>query len=118
MSFEVGANPLTDRALSVMVGKTTVVDHATRDNLFLNIHTKTALYGGRRSKEVDVVWTSGPLHEMFPQIILGNFDAVIASRIRHIPNPIGFLVSCHALLKPTGRIIASPSRGRAFCFRC
>jgi predicted SAM-dependent methyltransferase len=95
---------------------TTVVDHASRADLA----KKYAEHDVDLSQleEVDVVWDGGDLAAQAPSERRANYDAIIASHVlEHIPDPISFLISAHALLKPGGMILlALPDKRYCFDF--
>jgi SAM-dependent methyltransferase len=94
---------------------TTVVDHATRDELVAK-YTGHAGVDPARIEEVDVVWRSGPLHAAFPPETHGTFAALIASHvIEHIPDPIGFVEAAARLLRADG-VIALAVPDKRWCF--
>jgi SAM-dependent methyltransferase len=94
---------------------TSVVDHATRDELVekyrsdLNVETS-------RIEEVDIIWSGGPLDEAVPSKLHGTYDAFIASHVfEHIPDPIGLLCSLERILRPTG-VVSLVVPDKRFCF--
>lgn len=112
---EIGAsyNPIVPKSHG---WKTTVVDHAGQAELqaLYRLHHVTT----DRIEEVDVIWTGGALSEAFSTEMLGTFDAVIASHvIEHSPDVVGFLLSCRALLKDSGRLLlVVPDKRQCFDF--
>jgi SAM-dependent methyltransferase len=113
MLMEIGPShrPIAPKADGWM---TTVVDHASRADL-------AAKYADHdvdlsQLEEVDVVWDGGDLAAQAPSERRANYDAIIASHVlEHIPDPISFLISAHALLKPGGMILLALPDKR-FCF--
>lgn len=97
--LEVGPNyaPIASRREGF---NTINVDFATADVLRANSTTPELI------EEVDFVWNSGYLHEQIPKELWGKFDVIISSHVfEHLPDKLGFLISCHFLLKPGGVII-------------
>ncbi|MEI9970894.1 MAG: methyltransferase domain-containing protein [Ignavibacteriota bacterium] len=73
-----------------------MLDHATAEEL------KEKYRGAHpieRIEPVDYLWRGGPIESAIPSSEHGTFDAVIASHVlEHIPDPIGFFLSCAKLL--------------------
>lgn len=59
-----------------------------------------------------------PMHEAFPSQALQSYDAVLSSHsLEHMPDAIGFLLSCEKLIKPGGVIkLALPDKRCCFDF--
>jgi SAM-dependent methyltransferase len=95
---------------------TCIVDHTTRAGLIEKYEYSDARAAVVES--VDVVWSGGALHEQIPRTHYGTFDAIIASHVlEHMPDPLGFLVSCQIILRPGGRVVlALPDKRRCFDF--
>ncbi len=94
--------------------RTTVVDHASRQDLARKYANQQLDVD--RIEEVDVIWSGGDLASKFPPEALGSYDAILASHVmEHMPDPISFLISAQRLLKPAGRVIlALPDRRYTF----
>ncbi len=93
---------------------TTIVDYA--DAEFLREHYKNENYA--RIEDVGVIWRSGQMHDTFRTQTLQSHDAVISSHsLEHMPDAIGFLLSCETLIKPDGVIkLALPDKRCCFDF--
>ncbi|MFN2202068.1 MAG: class I SAM-dependent methyltransferase [Caldilineaceae bacterium] len=94
---------------------TTVVDHATREELIEKYRRHSGV-DTSRIEPVDVVWTDGRLVDALPLELRGRFDLAIASHvIEHVPDLIAFLGSLELLLQENGTIsLAVPDK--RFCF--
>lgn len=112
---EIGAShqPLVPKAGG---WNTTVVDHVTEAELKLKYFGQVASIAD--IEPVDIVWNQGSLSDKFPPGALGTYHAVIASHVlEHLPDPISFLKSCEALLRPDGKIfLALPDKRHCFDF--
>jgi SAM-dependent methyltransferase len=94
---------------------TCTVDHAPREELVAK-YTGVPGVDVSRIEEVDVVWTSGPLHDAVPRVLHGTFDACVGSHVlEHIPDPLGLLRSMEVLLAPRG-VISLAIPDKRFCF--
>jgi len=93
---------------------TTIVDYADAD--FLREHYKNENHA--RIEDVDIVWRSGQMHEPFQAQALQSYDAILSSHsLEHMPDAIGFLLSCEKLIKPDGVIkLALPDKRCCFDF--
>ena len=93
---------------------TTIVDYA--DAKFLRMHYQSENHG--RIEDVDVVWNSGQMHDAVRARTLNSYDAIIASHsLEHMPDAIGFLLSCEELIKQDGVIkLALPDKRCCFDF--
>ncbi len=94
---------------------TTVVDHASREQLLdkyradPNVDTSAIV-------DVDIVWSHGTLDAAVPRELHGTFDAFIASHVfEHIPDPIGLLRSLEQVLRPTS-VVSLVIPDKRFCF--
>jgi SAM-dependent methyltransferase len=96
---------------------TVVVDHASRAELVAKYEGHAGVDTGR-IEDVDVVWTSGRLHDALPPNEHGSFDAILASHvIEHVPDLLGLLESFERLLHPGGVVVlAVPDKRRSFDF--
>ncbi len=101
--------------------KTTVVDHASRDELIDKYSlVSPGVIDNDAIEEVDFIWQGGPLSDAIPTELHGTFDALIASHVfEHLPDPIRFFMSCEQLLTTNGAVIlAIPDYRFIFdCFR-
>src|SRR5215210_6573127 len=81
--------PLTDPIAPKSEGWfTTVVDHASREEL-VEKYRSDPYVDTSRIVDVDIVWSGGPLDAAVPNDLHGTFDALIASHVfEHIPDPI------------------------------
>lgn len=95
---------------------TTVVDHASRDELVEKYRNETALMN--RVEEVDHIWRSASLASAIPIEDHGRFDGLIASHVgEHFPDLVAFLQSAEKLLAPNGVIcLALPDKRYCFDF--
>jgi SAM-dependent methyltransferase len=94
---------------------TSVVDHATREDLVEKYRSDPNV-DTSRIEEVDIVWAAGRLDEVLPGESRGTYDAFIASHvIEHVPNPLGLLQSLERVLRPTG-VISLVVPDKRFCF--
>jgi SAM-dependent methyltransferase len=92
----------------------TVIDHATRDELVAKYATSGV--DTARIETVDYVWDRGSLADSIPKNAHGSFDALIASHvIEHLPDLVGFLISVASVLKTDG-IVALAVPDKRFCF--
>ncbi len=93
---------------------TIIVDYA--DAKFLKEHYKHQDY--ECIEDVDVVWRSGQMHEAFQDEAHQSYDAVISSHsLEHMPDAIGFLLSCEKLINSNGVIkLALPDKRCCFDF--
>lgn len=97
---------------------TTVVDHATQDELIAKYRCHPNV-NVANIEHVDIVWRNGALHEAVPADRHGTFDVLIASHvIEHLPNPIGFLESALHLLHPERGMLALAVPDKRWCFDC
>lgn len=94
--------------------QTTVVDHASKDELVSKYQGHAVDVG--RIEDVDVVWTSGSLAEALHKRC--GFAWVIASHvIEHTPDLIGFVNGCEQVLDDEGTLsLAVPDRRYCFDF--
>ena len=94
---------------------TTVVDHASREQL-VEKYRNDRFADTSRIVDVDIVWSQGPLEAAVPRELHGSFDAFIASHVfEHIPDPIGLLRSLERVLGPTG-VVSLVIPDKRFCF--
>src|SRR5215204_3766789 len=94
---------------------TTVVDHASREQLVEKYRDDSAV-DTSRIVDVDFVWSHGPLEAAVPRELHGSFDAFIASHVfEHIPDPIGLLRSLEQVLRPNG-VVSLVIPDKRFCF--
>jgi predicted SAM-dependent methyltransferase len=91
-----------------------IVDKLDRDGLMR--HYRHLGSDVHLIEEVDFVWEDGTLLDSIPNEHHSTFDVVFLSHVlEHVPDPLGFLKSCHSLLKPGGVIsIALPDK--RYCF--
>jgi hypothetical protein len=94
----------------------TVIDHADAATL----REKYRVHGVDVDaiEEVDVIWSGGPLAAALEA--RAPFDYIIASHvIEHLPDPLGFLADCEALLRPGGKLslVIPDSRYSFDCLR-
>jgi SAM-dependent methyltransferase len=104
-------NPLAPKAEG---WNTTIVDHAATAEL----RAKYAAMGVDTApiEDVDLVWAGGPLDLVVPAERHGSFGRILASHvIEHIPDLLGFLVSCQTVLAPDG-VLALAVPDKRFCF--
>ena len=95
---------------------TTVVDHASRESLAAK-YAHDPSVDTSRIEEVDLIWTGGPLHEVFAPASHGCYSALIASHVlEHIPDPIGFFRSAEVLLRGHGGTLRLALPDRRLCF--
>ena len=89
-----------------------VVDHASAEDLRLKY--ANASVDVSRVEEVDYIWDGRPLTEVIGK--KNHYDFIVASHvIEHIPDMLGFLKECEALLRPTGTLVlAVPDKRRCF----
>jgi SAM-dependent methyltransferase len=90
----------------------TVVDHTDAESL----RDKYRVHGVDLDaiETVDVVWAGGSLAD--PLRDRAPFDYIIASHLlEHLPNPIGFLNDCSALLRPGG-VLSLVLPDHRYCF--
>ncbi len=94
---------------------TFTVDHASQADLQEKYRT---IMPGATIEHVDCICNDGNLIAAVPKILHGTFDACIVSHvIEHMPNPIAFLQSVEAMLKPSGTLImAVPDKRQCFDF--
>jgi hypothetical protein len=69
-------------------------------------------------EDVDTIWQEGPLEDVVPADLRGQFDTLIASHvIEHTPDLAGFLLSAQRLVTPAASVaLAIPDQ--RFCFDC
>lgn len=85
--------------------RTTIVDHATREELVAKYANEREVWVDR-IEQVDFVWTSGLLVDAIPNNLHKAFDAVVASHVvEHSTDLVGFLNASETLLAPGGRVI-------------
>jgi hypothetical protein len=92
----------------------TVIDHADAPTL----RDKYRAHGVdvEAIEDVDVVWAGGSLIGALGA--QAPFDFIIASHVvEHLPDPIGFLADCEALLAPGGVLSLALPDSR-YCFDC
>jgi SAM-dependent methyltransferase len=94
----------------------TVVDHTDAASL----REKYRVHGVDVDaiEDVDVIWSGGPLKPVLEH--RAPFDFIIASHvIEHLPDPLGFLGDCEALLAPGGvlSLVVPDSRYSFDCLR-
>jgi len=108
--------PLTDPMAPRSDGwLTTVVDHASREQLVEKYRSESNV-DTSRIVDVDVVWSNGPLEAAVPRELHGTFDAFIASHVfEHIPDPVGLLHSLEGVLRPAG-VVSLVIPDKRFCF--
>jgi SAM-dependent methyltransferase len=96
--------------------KSFVVDHA--DQATLREKYAPFAVDFDAIEEVDAIWAGGRLDAVIPPTRHGSFDRIIASHvIEHIPDPVTFLTSAHALLAPGGALaLAVPDKRYCFDF--
>jgi SAM-dependent methyltransferase len=94
---------------------TSVIDHATRDELVEKYRPDPNVDTARIGK-VDFVWSDGHLDQAVPGELHGTYDAFIACHVfEHIPDPIGLLISLERVLRPTG-VVSLVVPDKRFCF--
>lgn len=92
--------------------KTHVIDHMSRDDL--KIKYKDSNVALENIEEVDFIWRGESYAELTKNH--GHYDWVIASHVvEHVPNLIGFLLDCEAILKNDGVLSLAVPDSR-FCF--
>ena len=108
--------PLTDPIAPKSEGwLTTVVDHASREQL-VEKYRSDGNVDTARIVDVDIVWSAGPLEAAVPEELHSSFDAFIASHVlEHIPDPIGLLRSLERVLHPAG-VVSLVIPDKRFCF--
>jgi hypothetical protein len=95
--------------------RTTVVDHASREQLVEKYRADPTI-DTANILDVDIVWSQGPLDAAVPPELHGAFGAFIASHVlEHIPDPIGLLCSLERVLSPTG-VVSLVIPDKRFCF--
>jgi glycosyltransferase involved in cell wall biosynthesis/SAM-dependent methyltransferase len=105
-------NPIAPRADG---WNTTIIDHASRDEL-LTKYRALGVATVDRIEAVDYVWQDGPLTDLIPQDLHGQFDGLIASHVgEHFPDLIGFFKSAATLLRPNG-VLALALPDKRVCF--
>jgi predicted SAM-dependent methyltransferase len=94
---------------------TTIVDHASRDRLIEKYRGNPDAEGC--IEDVDIILTGQDnLDDYFQSDAHESYDAVINSHvIEHMPNPIGFFISCSRMLNEVGTLrMAVPDKKRCF----
>jgi SAM-dependent methyltransferase len=92
----------------------TIVDHADAETL----REKYRVHGVDIDaiEDVDVIWPGGSLYDALAS--RAPFDYIVASHVvEHLPDPLGFLDECHALLVPGG-VLSLVLPDRRYCFDC
>ena len=113
--LEIGAgyNPVASKSAG---WRTHVVDHASQDDLRRKY--ATANVNVAAIEEVDTIWSGGALDDSIPPALHGQFELLIASHlIEHLPDLLGFLISCERLMSHDG-LIALAIPDRRYCFDC
>jgi glycosyltransferase involved in cell wall biosynthesis len=94
---------------------TTIVDHATRDELAEKYRGQPDVWVDR-IEDVDYIWSAGSLADAVPAALHGTFDVLIASHvIEHVPDVIAFFRATAALLHADATMILAVPDKR-FCF--
>lgn len=105
-----GYNPIVPKREGYSVE---TLDHATQDELVAKYQPRHDI-DTTRIETVDWVSDGRPMREVIGRT--GAYDYVVASHvIEHMPDMVGFLKECEALLRPGGVIVlAVPDKRRCF----
>ena len=103
-------NPIVPKRLGFRVD---VLDHATQDGLQKKYRNEPGI-DVDNIEPVDFVSDGRRMRDVIGQV--GLYDFIVSSHsIEHMPDVIGFLQECEALLKPDGVIVlAVPDKRRCF----
>ena len=96
---------------------TTVVDHASREELIAK-YARDLSVDPERIEEVDFVWKGGFLADLIPEELHGTYDGFIACHvIEHTTDIVRFLQSAERLLSADGAVLLIiPDKRKCFDF--